>query len=274
MKNKFSVFEFKDYKAYLIHALDQRSITEKGQRTKFAEYLGCRPSYISAVLKENQDLSPEQAQRANEFLGHTANELEYFLTLVLHSRAGIQSLKKIYSEKLQQLSDQHLRIRHRVQKGRVLSETEQARYYSAWYYAAIHVIVSISNFRSKEKIALALSLPLKIVNEVVEFLLEIGVLSLAGSELRQGETNLFLGADSPFVSRHRLNWRVAAIKALDELHDKNLHYSGVITCSVEDAEKIRERMMETIQDIRKIVRDSKDENLMVYNIDLFGLLRS
>lgn len=274
MKEKYSIFEYRDYKIYLIKLLDQRSLTERGPRTKFAEYLGCRPSYISAILKEHQDLSPEQAQAANEFIGHTPNEAEYFLTLVLYARAGTQSLKKIYSDKLKKMLEHNLQIRNRVQKGRSLSEAEQARYYSAWYFAAIHMVVSIAAFRTKESIAVALKLPHKTVSEAVEFLLAIGVLKVFDSQLKQGETNLFIGTDSPFLSRHQLNWRTAAIRALDELNTKNLHYSGVITCSLEDSEKIRECMVETIQDIRKLVQASKDETLMVYNLDLFELLKS
>lgn len=274
MKERFSVFEYKDYKAYLDHALDRRSQTEKGQRTKFAEALGCRPSYISAVLKDHPDLSPEQAQAANEFLGHTSTEAEYFLTLVLQARAGTLSLKKIYDTKLKALLEQHLQVTHRVQKGRTLSETDQARYYSAWYYAAIHVLVSIPGFRTKEAIAAGLSLPRKTVNEVIEFLLEIGILKSSGSELKQGEANLFVGTDSMFLKRHRLNWRVAAIRALDDENSNHLHYSGVIGCSLKDAENIREILVAALQEIRKTVQNSQDETLLAYNLDLFGLLRS
>jgi uncharacterized protein (TIGR02147 family) len=274
MKSHFSIFEYNDYKSYLNMVLDQRALQERGQRTKFADYLGCRPSYISAVLKEHQNLSPEQAQAANEFLEHTQNESEYFLTLVLHERAGTLGLRKLYADKLQKLHEQSLMVRNRVKKGKTLSEGEQARYYSTWYFAAIHMIVSIKAMRTKESISLALGLPLKIVNESVEFLIELGLLAISGSELKQGETNLLIGADSPFWTRHQMNWRTMAIRSLDEGKSQDLHYSGVITCSLEDAMKIRERMMATIQDIRGLVQASNhDETLMVYDLDLFGLLK-
>lgn len=273
MKEKFSVFEYPDYKAYLLKALEQRSQAGKGQRTKFAEFLGCRPSYISSVLNEIQDLSPEQAQATNEFLGHTETESDYFLNLVLYARAGTPSLRKVYLEKLKQLRDAHLQIKNRVpEKKKVLSEKDQARYYGAWYFAAIHMMVSLPPFRTREKITAALGLPAKTVGEVVEFLLEIGILKTQGAELRQGETNLFVGTDSPFLSRHLLNWRTQAIRSLDHPQKQDLHYSSVITCSKEDALKIREEIMAAIQNIRKTIQASKDETLMVYSFDFFSLL--
>lgn len=274
MKQKFDVFEYKDYKDYINKALEQRTAAERGQKTKFAERLGCRPSYISSILNEHQHLSPEQAQAANEFFGHTESESDYFLALVLHARAGTVSLRKLYSEKLKQQLESHMQIRNRVQeKKRVLSEKEQARYYSAWYFAAIHMIVSLPQFRTREKIEKALSLPAKTVGQVVEFLLDIGVLKTVGSELRQGETNLFLGTDSPFLSRHLLNWRTQAIRSLDTPLEQDVHYSGVITCGREDAAKVRELMVTTIQEIRKLIQASKvDDSLMAYNLDLFSIL--
>lgn len=63
------------------------------------------------------------------------------------------------------------------------------------------------------------------------------------------------------------------MKSLDQPLASDLHYSGVITCSNQDLEKIREILIEAIQSIRNLVKDSKDETLAVYNIDLFGLLK-
>ena len=273
MKTKFSIFDYKDYKPYLLNSLENRSLTQKGQKLRLAEYLNCKPSYISSILNGPADLSLEQAQAANEFLGHTATESKYFLTLVLLARAGTPALRKVYGEEVKTLLEQHLLVKNRVQSNRALTEKEQAQYYSSWYYAGIHVIVSMSDFRTREKIARALNLPQKTVNDAVEFLLEIGILKIDGKQLKQGETNLFLGTDSPFLVRHQLNWRVQAIHSLDLPREKDLHYSGVITCSKDDIQKIREVMLETIKDIRNTVQASpKDEAMYVYNLDLFNLL--
>ena len=63
-----------------------------------------------------------------------------------------------------------------------------------------------------------------------------------------------------------------AIQSLDFMKETDLHYSDIITCSVEDAREIKETMIKAIEKIRGIVRDSKDETMFVYALDLFGML--
>ncbi|MCM2279538.1 MAG: TIGR02147 family protein [Oligoflexia bacterium] len=272
MKSRDTVFDFKDYKEYLSFKLEERAALEKGQRIRLAAKLNCKPSFISQVLSGPLDLSPEHAQSANEFLGHSNAEAKFFLALVLHARAGTPSLRKHYQEEIQVLRGEHLLVINRVEFKRTLNEMEQARYYSAWHYAAIHVLVSINRLRTAEKIAVALSLPLRTVNETVEFLVEIGLLNQRDGELSQGETSLFLGADSPYIARHHLNWRLQAIRSLDRIQDIDLHYSGVVTLSREDVDRIREILVKAIQKVRQTVTQSKDETLYSYTLDFFGLL--
>jgi len=267
-----TVFDYSDYKAYLSQALEIRQSFEKGQKSKLADSMGCRPAYLSQVLNGPQDLSLEQAHAANQFFGHPPQESRYFLNLVLLSRAGTLELKKYFQSEVQKQKDERLILKNRVKSNRTLSEADQARYYSSWYYAAVHVIISIDQMNSAEHIAEAIGLPLATVKETIEFLIQMGLIKLQGKALRQGETSLYLDADSPFISKHHTNWRIRAISTLDQKDRKKLNYSGVITCSHQDAEKIQETMIQAVQKIRSIVKDSKDETLLVYALDLFSLV--
>jgi uncharacterized protein (TIGR02147 family) len=267
-----SIYDFLDYKAYLRKVLEDRAAVQKGQRSKLAQAIGCQPAYLSQVLNGSNDLSPEQAQSTNQFLAHTPADSRYFLNMVLWARAGTQDLKAYYHEELKKQQREWVVLKNRVKATRVLGEADQARYYSAWYYAAIHVVVSLGTIRTKDKIARALQLPEKTVNEILEFLVQIGVLKIQGKEYRQGETSLYLGSDSPFIHQHHTNWRMKALQSLDQKEEGDLHYSGVITCSLEDAKKIQEIMIQTVQKIRATVKDSKDETLYAYTLDCFGLM--
>jgi uncharacterized protein (TIGR02147 family) len=269
---KSTVFDFKNYKSYLNSVLEQRGSLEKGQRLKLAQNIGCNPSYLSQVLNGMLNLSPEQAQNTNAYLGHTSNESRYFLNLVLLARAGTKSLKNHYEDELKKMLEDHLIVRNRVKINRELNEMDQARYYSTWYYAAIHMCVSLPHMRTREQLATGLQLPLQTVNEVLEFLVSIGVLRAKGKEFEQGETNLYITSTSPFISKHHSNWRIKGIQSLDKIKEKDLHYSGVITCSEEDVLKIKDIMIQAIEKIRETVKQSKDETSYVYTLDLFGLL--
>ena len=266
------VFSFSEYKEYLEKSLEIRALNEKGQKSKLAEAIGCQPAYLSQVLNGPNDLSPEQGQSANRFLGHNPAESRYFLSLILLSRAGTQDLKNYYRDELKKLRDERLILKNRVNSNRTLSEADQARYYSSWYFAAVHVVTSLGYFPNKDKIAQALGLPLITVVEVLDFLTKIGLLEQKNNEYKQGETNLYLGSDSPFITKHHTNWRVKAIQSLDQKAEGDLHYSGVITCSKDDAKRIHELLIQTVEKIRSLVRESKDETLCAYTLDFFGLL--
>lgn len=274
MSKKQSLFTFTDYKRYLVAALEERAQREKGQRLKLAKHLNCRASFVSQVLNGSQHLSLEQALLACQFLGLSESEVRFFLVLVNYGRSGTVALRKFYESEIKKNIKENTLIKNRVAAKRSLSELDQAKYYRSWVYAAIHMIVSIPKYRTQDAIAQGLGLPLPLVADCVEYLIEIGLLQKNGFQITQGERNLLIGADSPFHSRHQSNWRFKAIQSLDLVTPRDLHYSGVITCGLEDQTRVREILVETIKEIRELVQKSKDETLAVYNIDLFELIRA
>ncbi len=48
-----------------------------------------------------------------------------------------------------------------------------------------------------------------------------------------------------------------------------LHYSSVVSVSETDAEKIHELLIQTLQSVREIVRDSPEEKLRSFCMDWF-----
>lgn len=267
------IFDFKDYKTYLTRSLEKRAELERGQRSKLAQFINCQPAYLSLILNGSTHLSPEQAQATNEFLAHTEAESRYFLNLVLLERSGTKTLRDYYLREIEKIKAERAQFKNRIEANRELTEKEQARYYSSWYFAAIHVAASLKHIQTKEQITSALGLPAKTVSEVLEFLTQIGVLKKTGNQYRQGEVSLFIDKQSPFINKHHSNWRVKAIQSLDQVAEKDFHYSGVITCSEEDKVLIKEILMQAVQEIRTLVKNTnKEEVVSVYTMDFYGLM--
>ena len=272
---KTDVFEFKDYKLYLQQVLELRAEREKGQKHKLAIFMGCHAGYLSKVLNEKNDLSLEQAQATNKFLGHTHSEAKFFLNLVLWARAGTADLKAHFNDELEKQIQGRLQLKNRISVGRTLNEETQAKYYSSWHYAAVHICVSLEFLKAKEQIAEALQLPPIKVNEALEFLVEIGVLKKNGGQYSQDETNLFLDKDSAFISKHHTNWRIQSLRSLDDIKPLDLHYSGVVTCTKRDIERIREILLSSIQNVRSTVKEADCSDSFYCNtIDLFNLIKN
>jgi hypothetical protein len=88
-----------------------------------------------------------------------------------------------------------------------------------------------------------------------------------------GEVRMHLSHDSPMNSKHHANWRIRAIQSLERETAQELHYSGVISVSFEDLVRVREIMARALEDVGKVVKDSTDETVYCYSLDLFELGR-
>lgn len=269
-----SLFESRDYKAFLKRALDLREAQGRGQRSLLAKAAKCHTAYVSQVLNGPAHFSLEQADRINRFLGHSPSESNFFLTLIQFNRAGTPTLRQHFQEQLQILAEKQLNLRDRLQATSRLSEEDHVKFYSSWHNAAVHVLVSVPGCNTAEGISRYLGLPLSVVQDTLAYLESVGLVTRTkGLQYGIGKSHLHLDASSPMISRHHTNWRLQALRSLEVPRASDLHYSSVITASVEDSIRIREVLVKAIEQIRPIVRASKDEGAFSYCLDFFGLDR-
>jgi len=266
-----SIFEFTDYKAYLNDRLDDRKNVGRGSRSRLAEALKCQTSYIAQVLRGNAHLNPDQAEAANAFLGHTEGEGDYFQLLVQLARAATPVLRGRIERQMSALRTEHMVLQKRLGVGQPLSVDQQARFYSAWYYSAIRAFISVPGNESAVTLAQRLGLDAGKISAAVKFLLECGLLKEGKSGLEIGEQRTHLGSDSPLISKHHMNWRLQAMRAIENAKSENLHYSSVVSLSHQDAASLRERMVEFISDAKKVIQASPAERVQVFSLDFFEL---
>ena len=267
---KADLYGYRNYKLYLTDQLAHRGRTERGPKARLAEFVGCSLAYLSQVLNAEAHLNPEQAEGCNRFFGHGKAESLYFLSLVHYARAGTEHLRQFYLDQLKEIADEQRLLKNKLGLKKALSSENQAIFYSSWDYLAVHIAVSIPEFQEKQALAKALGLSLDRVAEVLEFLLEIGLVKQHKGKFEITESGIHLGAGSPFLVKHHTNWRVQSLRSLDQMKSEDLHYSSVVSCNSEDVPKIREILVTAIDQIRTVVRESKSEDsLMSYCLDLF-----
>lgn len=142
-------------------------------------------------------------------------------------------------------------------------------YYSEWFYAAIHVLISIPRFQKVSELAPVLQIEEGKVREMLEFLVSCGLARLDGKKYVSGPSRIHLGSDSPLISKHHLNWRLLAMRALERRSDRNLHYTSVVSLSDEDVEKLRGIWVESMERHNRIVAPSPEEGCHCLVLDLF-----
>jgi uncharacterized protein (TIGR02147 family) len=266
-----TIWSFTEYRPYLFHHLGAEG-TRTGQKKRLAEFIPVHTTFVTQVMSGRADFSLEQAERINEFLGHSVEEGEYFLLLLLYARAGSAVLKRRFKSKIEKIRSGRLSVKSRIGATSAISAQDRERFYSSYLYGAIHVLVSISRFRSTDRLAAALRLRESVVKDLVAFLVQIGVLDLVQGELRPGQAHVHLGADSSLIARHHGNWRLHSVGAMQFPSVKDLHYSGCLSLSQEDAFRIKDQLVEQIKRHLQTVAASPEETAYVFNVDFYSLL--
>ncbi len=268
------LFDSQSYKDYLNARLDDPSAGGgRGARARLSQAISCQTAYTAQVLRGTAHFSLEQGEAINEYLGHTDEQGRFFLLLIQRERAGTLKLKQRFEREIAEIRSSRLALKNRLGVNQSLSEKNQLQYYSSWYYSAVHALTSIPGFQSSEKISKRLGIDSVKASQALELLLESGLLvrtkTREGEQLKVGVARLHLPHDSPLISKHHINWRLQAIRALERQRQENLHYSSVISISEEDGARIREILVKTLETIKPIVRDSKEEKLTAFSLDLF-----
>jgi uncharacterized protein (TIGR02147 family) len=267
-----AIWDFGHYREYLESQLGGAG-HRTGARKKLAAHIPVHTTFVSQVLKGKADFSLEQAEAINQFLGHTNEESEYFIYLVLKDRAASQNLRRRFEAKISAMRKQRLNIKRRLDPTESVSDQDRIKFYSNHYYAAVHVLASIPNFRNTERMAEALKLSRERAQDIVDFLLKIGLLVEKSGELLPGPRHVHLNADSEIVLKHHSNWRLHAISDLQFMEPEDVHYSACMSLSLEDAHGIKEAILQGLKANLDVVTKSKDEVAYVMAFDFYKLLK-
>ena len=198
------------------------------------------------------------------------------MLLVGLGRAGSKLLEEHYLAQIEETQRKRSQIKARINADHSLSPETQMRYYSAWYYSAIHVATSVPQYQSRDAIAAALGLAPGLVSECLEFLVSRGLVIPKGDRFVIGPVRMHLGSDSPMISRLHANWRLQSLQSLERPTSSkpmDLHYSTVLTLSHVDAKGVRDLLLRTVDETEAIFRPSPEEVVYCVGIDWFRVSR-
>ncbi len=269
--NRPTIYDYKDYRSFLAAAIEHERGLRKGAQARLAERIGCQSSYISMVMAERTELSLEQAAAAAEFFAMTPGEQHLLLLLVQKARAGTQRLRQYFANQAEAVQQERSNLATRLEYQQVLNEEQRAQYYSAWYYAAIHIGLTVPRLQSADALAAYLQLPIATVQQALDFLVQTGLAARNEGRIEVGPTRLHTSRESPFLNQSHINWRLQTLIALQRPDPEHFHYSSIVSMSASDVSRLRETMIRAIEDIRAAVKESPEEDLVVYSMDCFTL---
>ena len=263
------IFEFQDYRDFIKKWIEIHPAGSRGQLLRFAQSLGINPATVTLVLKGVKDFTLEQAMDACDYFALSGLETEFFMTLVLRSRAGKPNLKKSFENKIAVLREKALNLKDRLPAAQDFDESAKATFYSQWFYSGVRLASALPNCHSAEQLADRLELPHSLVQQVLKFLIETGLCVRNEAGVTFGPRDTHIGADDPMVLRHHTNWRQKAIEQMPVKKGNELYYTHPMALAQEDISKVRQLLVQAIDQIVEVVGPSESEEVMCLNIDWF-----
>jgi uncharacterized protein (TIGR02147 family) len=261
-----NVFEFSSYKDFL-KALISENKEKRGFQATLAKAASCQPSYLSQVLTVKSDLLPDQAIGIAEFLQLGDLESEFFLHLVGLGRASSPSLKKFLEKKLQQLKASNSKLKNRLSNSQPVSQEIEKFYYSSWMWTAIHIATSVTSLQTIKGLSERLSLPPTKVRECLETLEKHGLVKHENGKWTYAGGASHLPPESVMTELNHSHWRQRSVLDIQKNSDESLHYTSVVSMSETDAVRLREVLIHTISQFRKISEPSPAEEVYCFSLD-------
>lgn len=263
------IYECSSYREYIKAKIYVGKRAKKGALSSLAAAIPCQVSYLSRVMKESAELSLEQADRVAQYFGLSSDEGYFFLLLVQLARSGTPTLRAQFQARIDVEIEERLNLQKRAGVKQSIRIEDQATYYSQWYYAALHVMSGIPALQNKEAMSERIGLPLARVTEILQFLISIGLINQIDDRFVTGVGRLHLKKNSPMIQRHHANWRIQAIRNIEKRSDDGIHYSVLVNTSKTDAQLLRSKIAQFIEQFMQVVHPSSDEVMSCFNMDFF-----
>lgn len=266
---KDSIFEYKEYKKYVMDLIQSQRAEGRGLKRDLAEAIGCQSPFISQVLGGELQFNPDQALACAKFFGLNRDETDFFLLLISKARAASQDAKKYFQETIEAKQQAHRQIKNRMKMKESVDQENQLIYYSSWTYSAIHMALTIPELRTREALAKKFNLEVTSIDQILEFLVKAQLAEKKGTTFAPSGYWYHLEKNSPSIMKHHTNLHLKSLQSLDSPKDHDIHYSAVFSCSKEDLARLEELILKTLADFNALVRPSKEEELAAVSLNLF-----
>lgn len=129
----------------------------------------------------------------------------------------------------------------------------------------------VPGFQTADEIAARFNLDIQTVSRTIDFLLGCEILVESEGSLKIGKGQIHLGAESPWISKHHINWRIQSMRSMSVRRPTDLHYSSAMSLSQKDCERLKEMMISLINEKKAVVKESKEEVLFCMALDFFEI---
>jgi uncharacterized protein (TIGR02147 family) len=263
-----SVFVAKGYRSFLKDWIESQS-ESRGLLSRFCLSMQCQNAHLTRVLQERVHLTMDQAYRAIGFVKLDTAEAQFFLKLTEHDRAGDSHYRRHLREEMDRIRTEQQNLAKKFQRAPIGNFEQEMTSYSSWHWIATHYITAIKEYQNAAQIAERLGLSEGFAKQSLEVLERFGLVKKSGAAWTLNSGSIFLSKDSPLNSTQHGNWRNRAVLKSQDRNDDGIHFTMVQTLSHQDFENLKQLLLKTIDDYRKVADPSDPEELICFTLDFF-----
>lgn len=244
----------------------------RGAIMKLAEAIQCHPTFIAQVLNEKANLSMEQGYAVSLHFQFSRVEQEYFLTLLQRDRAGTQSLKVFFQDQLHRMLEDHRDLRPKRPHPNPQFGIFEAEYFGSWIYQTVHGLTQIPKMQTLAMLINTLNISAEEIKFVLSRLELMGLVKNEKNLWKSTQNSMHLPKDSPFIRTLHSTWKTKILADLQARTNlEGTHFSGILTITEKDYEKVRDVLVKTLGSIRQVVELSESENLYILSLDCYKM---
>lgn len=252
----------------VLEAQIKRNSEVRGYKALLADAAACQRSYLSQVLSGMHFLNAEQMLGLAAFWNASAAERDFLLDLVGAERAGTVALREFYKQRVKDARAKSTSLTDRFQVD-ILPTDAMTTYYSHWLHAAIHMALTVTGLQTIASLSRRFRLPQDSVNNVLQQLIDFGLVEKKSERFLAKNAVVHLPKKSPLNQFNHSNWRQYAVHKAIQSNPEDLHYTAIYSLSKEDVKKLQAMILSFIEDTRRVVAPSKEEEVIALLIDYF-----
>lgn len=270
------VYEAPTYRAYFGHCLEHGTPARpRSTKKALAEHLRCHGTFISHIVADKAELSSEQAVRFCSFYGLDGAATDYFLDLLARDRAGDGQTRDVFEHRLDRQRAAWLTLQNRLIDEERLSGDQQRRYFESWLLQLVHLACMLPKRNTLAAVTATLGLPEPRIDGALRQLVEMGLLAESKGAFETRPKRIHLDKTSPTFKTCHGNWRLKIAADVATMQDPTgVHYTSAMTISRDAATKLRQSVLEHIEQARDAAVTSSPEEIFVLALDFYPVTPS
>ena len=269
------VLESKGYVEILKKAITKHSQV-RGFKKQLAKAAGCHPSFLSQALAGKVHLTPDHAFGIQSDLEFAPLEGQYFLNLVEIARSAHKDRRSYLMSQNREIKKASMRVEERLGRTTVKAKNESSsaksltKYYSSWYYPAVHLACSIPGFQSCSDISSRLHLD---ETKTLGILKELEEMQMVERDPQTENwvpliTDQFVKKGSLENNQHQKNLRLRLSSDAPGL-EKEVFYGGIYSIDQKTAKKIKALLLDSIVKARNLAAEAPETDLYGIHVDFY-----